>query len=394
MSGVLLLYTLYFVLFALAGLPRKDMAYPSAGRALHFAVLVPARNEESYIGALLESIRNADYPAEKLDVIVIPDRCTDNTEGVARRFGAEILPCPPEIRAEDGGTMSVETKGGVLTFAFSALRARPGIDAFIVLDADNCVHPSFFREMNNALVSGARIAQCRRTGKNTADSWVAGCYEVYYSMQNVFFNHARASLGFPAAVNGTGWAVTKDVLSRTGFAPETITEDFEFTILSALSGETIAYCPAAVTCDTFTTGLAASMTQRVRWTCGILTCIKKYEGRLLAAALRGSRACLDAALVNIMAPVIAATFVTTVTDYLFFHASVPFFLYMAVSAAVSWTVSSLSALIAVWKNEGGVRRSMKGILLFPVFIATWFPVLILCLFKKDCSWDPVRRTRT
>ena len=42
----------------------------------------------------------------------------------------------------------------------------------------------FFREAGRALQAGYDYVQGRRTGKNTGATWIAGCYEIYYAMQN------------------------------------------------------------------------------------------------------------------------------------------------------------------------------------------------------------------
>ena len=37
-----------------------------------------------------------------------------------------------------------------------------------------------------------------------------------------------------------------------------------------------------------------------------------------------------------------------------------------------------------------IFKTMHGILLFGVFIATWIPINILCMFKKNEKWTPVK----
>jgi cellulose synthase/poly-beta-1,6-N-acetylglucosamine synthase-like glycosyltransferase len=47
-------------------------------------VLVPARNEERSIGACVKSLLAQDYPADKLEIIVIDDQSTDGTAEIVR----------------------------------------------------------------------------------------------------------------------------------------------------------------------------------------------------------------------------------------------------------------------------------------------------------------------
>lgn len=49
-------------------------------------VIIPARNEEENIAALLESITTQNYPAELLQILVMNDHSTDSTEKIVQSF--------------------------------------------------------------------------------------------------------------------------------------------------------------------------------------------------------------------------------------------------------------------------------------------------------------------
>lgn len=51
-----------------------------------FSVIVPAYNSEQYIRKGLESIRQQSF--KDYELIVVCDRCTDNTEQIAKEYGA------------------------------------------------------------------------------------------------------------------------------------------------------------------------------------------------------------------------------------------------------------------------------------------------------------------
>ncbi len=54
------------------------------------SVVIPAYNEENYLPACLESIKNQDCPAE-YEVIVVDNASTDNTAQIARDWGAKVV---------------------------------------------------------------------------------------------------------------------------------------------------------------------------------------------------------------------------------------------------------------------------------------------------------------
>jgi len=52
----------------------------------NFSIVIPIFNEDKFIGGLLESIYNINYPASKFEVIVVNDASTDNTVEIVRKF--------------------------------------------------------------------------------------------------------------------------------------------------------------------------------------------------------------------------------------------------------------------------------------------------------------------
>ena len=58
-----------------------------------FTVVVPAHNEEKYIGKCLRAVRSAaKYVApDNVEIIVVANRCTDHTAAIAERYGAKVL---------------------------------------------------------------------------------------------------------------------------------------------------------------------------------------------------------------------------------------------------------------------------------------------------------------
>jgi len=60
----------------------------------HFlSVVVPAYNEEKYLGETLKTIFTQDYPRESYEVIVADNNSTDNTKEIAAKAGARVVVC-------------------------------------------------------------------------------------------------------------------------------------------------------------------------------------------------------------------------------------------------------------------------------------------------------------
>jgi len=89
-STLLSLYTFQFAFFAIAGVIHKKR-FPHSDEKCRYGVLVSAKDEENVIPRLIASIRSADYPQDKLDIIIIAHNCSDKTAEIARSLGAEVI---------------------------------------------------------------------------------------------------------------------------------------------------------------------------------------------------------------------------------------------------------------------------------------------------------------
>src|SRR5215204_2675415 len=85
------------------------------------SIIVPAYNEEKYIGPTLESIERARHLllCEKgitADVIVVDNESTDSTAGIARSCGAEVFSEPARDVAKVRNVGASRAKGNILVF--------------------------------------------------------------------------------------------------------------------------------------------------------------------------------------------------------------------------------------------------------------------------------------
>ena len=374
-------FAFYFFLTALL-FWKRPAPYARHAPQTRFACLIPARNEEAVIGALVESLQAQNYPDALYDVYVIPNNCTDGTEDAARAAGAKIFRCFDPVTR----------KGDALHEAVASLLPR-GYDAFCVLDADNVVHPDFLARMNDAMCAGAKVAKARQLVKNPRASWVAGCYALYFTLNEVFFNRSRASLGLSAKLIGTGFAVHRDVLTRLGgWNTSTIAEDAEFSAQCAALGERVWWVPDAVTYDEAPVSFRVSLTQRRRWCSGIMSTAELQLPCLLAPAPEVNRARATDSVLFLCAPFAQAL------------SFVPMLL-LALGAAVrgmlgAWAavtgLSLLGALIGSLLAAAALtalcpqRLSLGGALLFPLFMASFLPLQILSLFCPATQWKAIR----
>lgn len=390
---ITLIYAGYFFISGWIGLVKKQaVTFKKTDPKHHFAILIPARNEDAVIGNLIDSLQNQNYPKELFTIYAIPNNCSDRTEEVARHHGATVLNC----------NVKTKTKGDVLEFAFKQLQDNKKIDAYIVFDADNVVHPDFLMHMNECLASGYRVAQGCRDAKNPSDNWLSGSYTLFYLFQNVFFNRGRMALGGSASINGTGFMVKKEIIDEHGFETYTLTEDVEFSGQCALRGERIVFVEDAITYDEYPVGFKASWKQRKRWSAGILECMKIYSWKLFKNYKKTNQLfSLDMACVYLGPLMQVLNFVNIVMLITFRLLGVELydvFSYMFASGFTFFILSYLAGILIelfmiVYKKKKILPLTM-GILLFPIFIFSWIPINISCMIKKHTKWEEIPHNRS
>lgn len=379
--------SLYFVFIALAGL-RRPPAWPPAAPRTRFAVVIPARNEEAVIGALVDSLHRQDYPRALFDIYVAPNNCSDDTAGAALGAGARLLLCPGPVHR----------KGDVLHHA-AAVLMNAGYDALCVFDADNVADPGFLRAMNDALCAGARVAKGRTAAKNPLDSWVAGCYDLYFGFFDLFFNRPRARLGLSANLLGTGFAVHRTVLEELGgWNTHTVTEDAEFAALCAAAGHRVCWVPGAVAYDEQPLSFGQSLTQRQRWCSGVM----QVAGCRLSCLRRALRGCggllaLDCMLFLLMPfagalsplPALLALWTALAAGS---AALLSLLRLLLLTGLVSYLgAAGLAAFVALVSGRGK-KVTWYSVAAFPLFMASWLPLQVISLFRKTTQWKEIRHT--
>ncbi len=364
-------YTAIMSVFFL--LPRKK--YPVVPPKARFAVLIPARNEENVIAHIIKSLQAQDYPKELYDILVIPNNCTDDTEGAALNAGAKVMHC----------TAPVSTKGEVLHQILEALSGQ--YDAYCVFDADNIVDCAFLARMNDAIAAGAKVAKSRQCALNPYDNWVSGGYDLYFQSINLLHSRARAAFPLSAKLIGTGFMVTDALLRQLGgWNTVTLTEDIEFACLSANIAERVHYVQEALTYDEEPLSFSVSMRQRWRWSAGVQSVANRYTGKLLAKRPSWLRWDLAVHINMIYAQLMALFPIVYGALHMPVLLAIHTLVYSLLGFAAGGVVMALFLCLTAKRNP---KKQWKAILMYPVFLASWYPLHIWALFSKPKTWKHI-----
>ena len=386
-------YTYQFLYIPLV-LAKKSKPLASPSKAHRYAVLIAARNEESVISGLLDSLRAQTYDMSLVTVFVAADNCTDSTAAIARAHGAVVY--------ERFNQLNVG-KGYALDFLLQHIGADypAGFDGYFVFDADNILAPDYIERMNEMFSNGHEIVTSYRNSKNFGGNWISAGYALWFLRESRYLNGARTRLGSSAAVGGTGFLFSQHILNEShGWRFYLLTEDIEFSVYHILRGEKIAICESAVLYDEQPTDFRQSCRQRLRWAKGYVQVFLRYGGQLLRGAARGSWSCFD------MSMSILPAFVLTSLCLL---ANITLTILGLMQGAGVWfalrsLLECLGSILATLLVLGGITtvtewhrihattaQKLVYTLTFPLFMLTYLPISLAALFMK-VEWKPIHHS--
>ena len=374
---------------------KKASAAQSEEHLKHYAVLISARNEEQVIGQLLNSINNQTYKGD-VTAFVMADNCTDDTYGEAIRHGAVAYTRTSTTQIGKGYAMESLIK--------NIQRDYPeGFDGFFVFDADNILTPNYIEEMHKCHLEGNEAITSYRNIKNYGDNWISSGYGLWFLRETMYLNYARYKIGASAAISGTGFFFSNNVLRDIGGWPfHLLTEDIEFTINRVCRGRKIAFCRTAVFYDEQPTSLKQSITQRMRWARGYIQVFRHYGKDLISEIFRGNFSAFDMAMNIMPAFLLTALSISCNLAYGIIGAiaggDVTIALYSMFetifnACALLFVLGSIT-LITEWKNiHARPSRKIFSAFSFPVFMLTYIPIAFTAMFVNP-GWKPIQHKAT
>ena len=263
----------YKIIYKITGIffTRK---FKEAKQNHKYAILVAARNEETVIGNLVDSINKQDYPSELVTVFVVADNCTDNTAKIARELGAICYErFDPDHR----------TKGYALQFLVENIRRDYGIDSFegyFIFDADNLLKEDYITRMNESFDAGQKIITSYRNTKNFGDNWISASYGVHWLRTIRNEHRARSLFHLATRIQGTGFLFAHELI-KDGWNYVSLTEDRAFCADAVAQGYQISYNNDAEFYDEQPVDMKIAWRQRVRWSKGHLQALAETGPKLL-----------------------------------------------------------------------------------------------------------------
>ncbi|MFW6064968.1 MAG: glycosyltransferase [Candidatus Natronoplasma sp.] len=250
---------------------KKVPSYP------YISIMIPAYNEEGYVGRCIESVLEADYPARKMQIIVIDDGSTDGTLSEAKEYEKSSK----DDQEYDVQVLSKENGGKHSALNYGSIYAKGKY--IFTIDADSIITRRSLKLMIRRFEDSDDVGAVASNVKIiNRDNFLTWCQSLEYLMSINIFRSALDAFGTVSVVPGCLGAFKKKFLEDGGFYdPNTLTEDFDTTVKMRKLGKTVQASSGAVV---FTEGPDTwkdLYKQRLRWNIGTIQTILKHKNVFL-----------------------------------------------------------------------------------------------------------------
>ena len=375
-AGYLLLSTVAAYLF------KKEVS--AENRLLTIGVLIPAHNEEDGITHTVEAIKACDYPANRFEIFVIADNCTDHTALNARNAGALAFERFDSVNRGKGQALDWFLKNHKEIYCHT--------DIMTIIDADVAPDRNYLHEISATFNNPEIQAIQAYNGVSNPDAgWRPALIDAAFNV----FNHLRMAGSFKlsgtAVLKGNGMAFRTRLLQQYGWPCHSIVEDMEFTLQLLQDGISVHYNPDAVIRSEMVTSGKSASTQRSRWEGGRFMLVQKMSGPLLklfvstgstrylyalaelatpplsllvmlfAAATAGSLLALKGAWLMLAASYLLILTVYVTSGQIQRHAPLSTWLYLAAAPLyVLWKIPLYVAMMLHKKSDEWVRTARES----------------------------------
>ncbi|MEM4274217.1 MAG: glycosyltransferase family 2 protein, partial [Candidatus Caldarchaeum sp.] len=215
------------------------------------SVIVPAYNEEKWIGHCIEALLENDYPSK--EIIVVDDGSTDRTYEIASRYvrrGVTVL------RKPNGGKASALNYG--MLFATGEIIVTVDADSILTRDTLRWIVMPF-RDEKVVGVAGNVMVVNRQ-------NWLTKNQALEYVTQLNIARRATSFLGVVQVMPGPLAAFRRSMAATLGgYDRITLTEDFDLTVKLLKTGGVIQAPPGAFAFTEAPARLRDLYKQRLRW---------------------------------------------------------------------------------------------------------------------------------
>lgn len=230
---------------------HSSTSAPSIMEEIDYAIIVTAYGETGMLGTVVDSIIKADY--QNYLIYIVADNCDIKT--LTFTDPRVFVLRPPQVLASN-------TKSHL--YALNHLQRAH--DVVTIVDGDNLIHKSYFKELNICFNKGFLAVQGTRAAKNLDGTLACldAARDIYY---HFYDGRILFDIGSSATLAGSGMAFKADLYRTFLNENEIIGAGFDKVLQSwlLLRGYRIAFNEQAIVFDQKTSRPEQLVQQRSRW---------------------------------------------------------------------------------------------------------------------------------
>jgi cellulose synthase/poly-beta-1,6-N-acetylglucosamine synthase-like glycosyltransferase len=245
-------YVGYALLLEALWRTRRRLTVAKGPVPLPVSLVIPAYNEEQAIQGKLQNLLSLDFPRDRLEIVVVSDASTDETDAIVRRFadqGVTLVRLPAragKIAAYE--TVLPELHGEIIVFSdATSILERHALMRLI----ENLADPSV----------GCVGAQVRFVNPQRAA--VGSGVNAYWDYESLI-RRRESDLRSLVSVSGTLYAVRRSLYPR-GIRTD-LADDLIVPLHVAAQGSRTVFEPAAICVESTTLNVTEEMAKRTRIT--------------------------------------------------------------------------------------------------------------------------------
>jgi cellulose synthase/poly-beta-1,6-N-acetylglucosamine synthase-like glycosyltransferase len=258
---VVAVYSIRRVLFLLASFRRATEPGEPADDVPSLTILVPCRDEARTIGRLLEAVDQADYPPDRLSIVLVDDGSRDGTAALLTRW-ADAGPSRTVVQ--------LPVSGGKARALSAATEAAPGTDLIGVCDADLRPRPDYWRRLAEIFADDRVGAVSGFLHPVNHDASIVSRYAAVETwVHQLVTSRAKDTLGLNPPTHGASVYRRTALEEVGGFAGVVWGDDVTTTAALTSAGWTTRYVDAPTIDNVLVDRWSAYWNQHVRWTSSV-----------------------------------------------------------------------------------------------------------------------------
>ncbi len=246
---IMYVYMVYPLLLILLSYLKKTDTVDKTGIFPFVTILITAYNEEDIIGKKLDNTLQLDYPKDKLEIIVVSDGSTDNTNRIVREYEGK------------GVKLNIIEKRAGKTAAQNDSVVKAGGEIIVFSDANGMYERDAVSKLAGNFRDEKTGCVCGELLYTDARGDTAGKGENLYWRYERFLKKKESELGSVLGAAGSIYAVRKEL-----YVPldESLISDFLEPLKVREKGYRVSYEPEAISREETSASIGDEFKRKVR----------------------------------------------------------------------------------------------------------------------------------